>query len=272
MDPVAHSNGHTGEILLSSRVDLLIAEYNSLLDRLEPLCVVTPTGGRENTLWFHPHEVDAVNSVWRSEGISGVARIWGAERAVNSSLPEGEANLAYLLIWEPCYSVQPDQKQARYFRRRDFEAPPSFAVEFIEALKSTGLYERLVPRRDSIGDFDVWLLPVSSVRCAADWYGPENPYGNGSEIKVSIGLRVGPDRDIDVRISFLKDAHMHVCLFDPTLYETGYEGHDHKVAPITVTGLRGILPVLLQIPAMTPIDPKGFAVGAWRGETYSQPK
>lgn len=269
MDPVAHSNGHTGEILLSSRVELLFAEYNSLLDTLEPLCITPPLASREHTLWFHPHEVEAVNDLWRSEGILGVVRVWGAERAVDSSLPVGDANLAHLLIWEPRYSDQPDQQQARYFRRRDFEVPPSFASEFVAALKSTGLYERLVPRRDSIGDFDVWSLPISSVRCAADWYGPDNPYGNGSEIKVSIGLRVGPDRDVDVRISFLRDAHMHVCLFDPTLYETGYEGHDHKVAPITVTGLRGMLPVLAQVPAMTPIDPQGFAVGAWRGETIS---
>jgi hypothetical protein len=267
MDPAVHLNSQTDEMFPSARVELLIAEYNSLLNRLEPLCVTPPTTVRERVLWFLPNEVDTVNDVWRSEGIAGVVRVWGAERAVDTAPSEGNANRAYLLVCESFCSDQPNHQQARYFRRRDFEAPPSFASEFLDVFRSTGLFERLVPRRDSINGFDVWSLPVSSVRCAVDWYGPDNMYGNGSEIKVYAGLSAGQGHDIQLRMSFLKDARMHVCLFDPKLYETGYEGHDHKVAPITVRALRGILPVLLQVADMTPIDPQGFRFAAWRGET-----
>ncbi len=269
MDPVARSRNEEALHLSAPDVEALFAAYNSLLDKLEPLCVPLPGPTREYELYFEQCEVNAVNDMWRSEGIEGVTRVWGDERKVEGSLSLSCDGRAYLHIIEFARGEGQNEKGAKYFRRRAFEAAPSFTAEFLEAVQSTGLYDRLVPERDSISGFEVRSAPITSVKCVASWYGPENMYGNGVEINVHVGLQVAPDQNIDLRITLLRDAHVHVSLFDPLLYETGYEGHDHKVAPITVPSLRALLPVLSKVPEMTPDDSKGDVIGAWRGATLS---
>jgi len=244
----------------------VLSAYTAVLEKLEPLCTPPPTRSTDYLLWFTPDEVPAVNGVWRSQGILGVTDTWGDARRVDANYPLGGDDRVYLLVNQISPSEEADQKQFNYFRQCVLETPPSLGRELLEALHSTGLYETLVPERDSISGHSIRSAPVRSVECEVSWYGPENPYGDGAELKVNILLSGSPNTEVALRISFLKGGHVHSCLFDSKLYETGYEGHDHKVAPISVSAMRSLLPVLAKVSELKPRDPVGLTVGMWRGD------
>lgn len=244
----------------------VLSAYAAVLEKLEPLCTPPPTRSTEHLLWFAPEEVSAVNGVWRSQGILAVTDAWGDARRVDANYPLGGDDRVYLLVNQISPPGEIDRKQFNYFRQCVLETPPSLGSELLEALHSTGLYETLVPEQESISGHLIRSAPVRSVECEASWYGPENLYGEGTELRVNITLSVSPDAEVSLRISLIKGGHIHSCLFDPKLYETGYEGHDHKVAPMSVSAMRGLLPALVKVSELKPRNPVGLTVGMWRGD------
>lgn len=253
----------------------LLSEYHKILDSLEPLCVAPPSPRAGYTLWFHPSEIFNVNEMWRTQGLDAIVRAWGQERkesveSVEATLASALAGRCYLIVYESRQGNPSDPKQTNYFRTRSFSLPDNFGVELLDALADSGIRARTFPSHDSINNIDVRELSAQGIHCVASWYGPDNMYGDGVEITFTIPVLTAENRDLKLNLSFLRNAHAHACLFDAELFETGYEGHDHKVAPITEKGLRSLLGTLAKVSTFQPATTNAGTFASWLGNSLPE--
>ena len=270
-----HTQQNTPLFLETPNFESLLQEYRNILDSLEPLCVAPSFPHGRYTLWFHPNETSDVNEMWRTQGIEAIARKWSQERkepfeSAEATRASAVSDRCYLIVYEFLQGKPSGPEQSNYFRTRSFSLPDNFGGELLGALEDSGIRARIFPSRDSITNIDVKELSPQGINCVARWYGPDNMYGDGVEITFAIPVVTAENREPKLNVSFLRNAQAHACLFDPEFYETGYEGHDHKVAPITEKGLRALLGTLAKVKELQPASCNEGAFASWLGNSLPQ--
>lgn len=258
----------------SLSTEALVEQFTLELQSLEPLCMPPPKVERQSLLGFRCEEFEVVNAAWKEGGIQAVIERWGKERTFEDGDPgllkhsptstttEGSYPII-LAIYHFAPGASPNPVQMNYYRSRSFELSAQLKEEIREALNNSGILPRLLPRTDTITGAKLSEAPIEEITCACQWYGPDNLYGDGSVLQFTLTL-CPPDQEPEyLRLSVNKSGVMTRSILVESLFETGYEGHDHLSSALYADELRALLPLIAKIHAQIPSPSHPNSAGAW---------
>ena len=247
------------------------------LQRFESLSVAPPKVRNEKALWFHPHEIQLVNQVWREKGIDGVMATWGESRTFASGLPvslarkpsvlspEAPANAVVMLVFEYGNAIKPDPHQLNYFRSCNFELPEELTSEALRTLTESNLLARVIPKFDPLSTTTLEGAPIKEVKCSSEWHGPDNIYGDGSNFIISLGICPPGLEPVYAQLRFERDGKLYRNLWCASFAETGYEGHEQACFCLSTEELRAVVPIISRVAEIPPQQQRESRVAFWYG-------
>jgi len=257
-------------------IEGLIAE----LRRFEDLSLPLVKLHKESLLWFHPHEFSEVNRVWSENGVEGIHARWGSSRTFDSGLPvtfarqpkdhspEAPEHPEILMISEFAPDRSPDPAQLNYFRSSSFELTQSDQSKVLSSLVDVGLLSKVVPHEDSITKIPLRGAPVSEVSCRSEWYGPENIYGDGPALILSLTFAPTGHESLQVKLNIDSSGTLRRSLWYENYFETGYEGHAYEAFTLTSQELRALVPLLAHISELPHHHSQNLINGIWLGNSF----
>jgi hypothetical protein len=234
---------------------------------LEVYCKSPPVAVERYLLWFTPNEVDAVNRVWTEQGFTEVVRRWGTDRrystgATPANVIPDEHQLRFLTVLR----MEDDKEQSNYYRSAPFQLQERQATTLLEILKSTGVLSKMIPERDTVLDLLLQSKEQVGVWCFLQWYGPENFYGRGVVFEIGVELDVKVQGRYYARLQITEEGSALAFLFAAQLYETGYEGHDHRTVTLNARQLDALREFIAN-QGIPNTYPGQLVTGIWMGNS-----
>jgi hypothetical protein len=285
--PMEHIASPTPSLLRSDCLsalsrELLLEQLDTTLKLLEPLSQAPPKVVNEKALWFHRHEFDQVNAMWKRDGIDAVASHYSSSRTFASgpSVPLDKAPSAVwkeaphdaivLILCEFGPNPVPDPAQQDYFRSGQIPLPSNAQSQILQALNQTGLLSRVRPKVDDLTTAFLEGAPITETQCATEWYGRNNYYGDGSTLIVTLTLTPPGHEPERLILAIDKSGEVQRRLWCDQFAETGYEGHAHASYPLTEEELRAIIPCVARVSEFPTQQRHQFQVGMWIGSSLSK--
>jgi hypothetical protein len=257
----------------------LVKQLAAELEKLEPLCLPPPTIQRQSFMHFRHDEFEDVQATLEREGMQAVIARWSDRRAFARRNPHPLANLPtsptsdqryplLLSVTEFIPDPSPNPAQSSYFRSCSFQLSEPFQNEIRSMLDDSGMRERFWPGVDSVTHASLADASVEHIECSAQWYGPENIYGKGTVLLLTLSLRPPEHDEIYLRLSLDRCGILTRSVWAAELVETGYEGHDHMAAQLSADELRGFLPIITQLQTLNPEPPLQCTTGTWVTDSF----
>jgi len=258
----------------------LLEQLEVALKPIESNSFPPPKVEREKALWFHRHELQEVNKTWETSGITGVLARWGETRTFATGLPislkpaahevspDAPTNPCVLLVYEYKQELEPNPVQQNYFRFASLSLSESVQDQIKTELAYSGLLAKLRPAVDYVTRAPLDDAPITGVWCGTEWYGPDNYYGDGSTLRISLVLEPKGHESEELRLGIDKRGSISRCLWRSDYCETGYEGHEHLILELNDRELSALLPLISRITQIKPDRPSGLVYGFWMGNSF----
>ena len=233
-------------------------------------------------LAFNHNQFEAIDALWQNHGLDLVVSRYAHLQRYHISkienlpqLPDDKEDklspvrydipkhlhLLQILKYEPASTL--DSKQSEYFRASNIEIDPQTEQDTLNILTRSQLIELIVPELDEIQQTQLRGNDIQGIQVAVHWYGQENFYGDGSVLRLSLKVSRPERSTIDARLFVTEQGSTGVCLYDPELAETGYEGHQFRNVSLCPEQTEVLTTLIEKLSKSGSVKNKPYYMGAW---------